>query len=130
MDLPGTRFFKGDSIYGPWIPREGDNLIFRIEKVDTSPASGSSVEATFTIYTKDSETTGDGSVISGVSIVITDGTAQFSELLIQSVTSGTPFGLDELVRWKCVVGGDTDGEWLLLRLFPAVFFDDADGTKT
>ncbi|MCB9871205.1 MAG: hypothetical protein H6837_15220 [Planctomycetes bacterium] len=129
MDLPGTRFFRGDSIYGPWIPREGDNLIFRIELVDASPASGSSVEATFTFYTKDSETTGDGSVISGVSVVIAAGTTQFSEVLIQSAT-GTPFGLDELVRWKCVVAGDTDGEWLLLRLFPAVFFDDADGTKT
>lgn len=103
------------SVYTPWFPRGGDNMIVTID-VTQRMAS----QLTIRVFTKNSEDTGDGTDADvGTSIVATATGRSSAEW-----TSGTAT-LKELVRYKYTVQstGTGAGDWTLFRMLAPVWFD-------
>lgn len=115
MQYFGKTFQSGESVYSDWFPRGGDHAIIRAMNIDEE--SSSSI-TTITFYTKNEEEAGDGSLVSGLSLTLGDGTIDPGE--ISTVLSSNEF--EELIRIKVVQSGG----WLRGQVFPFVFFDAAE----
>ena len=101
------------AIFSPWFPRGGDTGAFTLEVVAISGAT-----ITVSVFTKSSETVGDGSnANAGVSLSLTAVNRD------TDVWTGT---LNELVRYRYVVSGET-GDWVLFRMLPPVWSDSVKG---
>jgi hypothetical protein len=130
--LPGLRLFSGDVYYGAWSPRRHDNMIARAECVDLDTTGG---KVTITFYTKNKDDPGDGVLVENGEDVpvafklVVDTKGAVTGTLVDS-SSVSSFGMKEIVRCRYTWSGGSSGDWLLLRQFPFVFFDDADGAKT
>lgn len=101
--------FTGDEVYSPWMARGGDNVIITVDLISRT----GSAALTISLFDKNSETPGDGGVVSG-----------------GNLTSGGPGtredkeynGVLEMVRYKIVAGGS--GDRILFRMLSPVWFDD------
>lgn len=128
--IPGRTLAAGEEVYTEWFPRGGDNIIMRAQAIDRS---GSTLGCDIILFTKNEETTGDGTAVqeAGTSdpIKLSLGTTStdVEGLVFQSAATGPGAnkGLLQLVRYKISVTGGSagDGKWLTVRLFPPVFFD-------
>ena len=134
MDIPGRKYFNGEVVYSDWFPRGGDDAIFRAERIAFNNGAGGDATVEIEFYTKNSEETTDGTAIldsgeSSVKLTLnsTD-TIDIKEVLIRSsAASVQPQGFLELVRLKITVGS-ADGDWMLVRIFPPIFFDRAEAS--
>lgn len=100
----------GSAVYTPWVPRGGDNLRATLDVVDL----GTSGEITVSVWTKNSEDTGDGSDANG-SVSITRSS-------VGRTTQEWEGDAKEWVRYKIVVNGN----WVLFRMLEPVWFDTVD----
>ena len=132
MNIPGRTFLTGESFYSDWMPRGGDDAIFRAQLIAQSGTPDSAI----TIYTKNREedTYTNGLVVQdstpddydfGFNSTGTPSVGDTSQVIVQSTTggaTGTSRGLLELVRFKITVTGDPD-EYQTIRIFPPVWMD-------
>lgn len=98
------------SVFSPWFPRQSDHAVFTIETVNRN-GGGVNVE----IFTKNSETAGNGSNAGGTTFSSPTGAGERNE-------SGADDDLLEMVRYKFTVTGSA-GDWILFRMLPPVWFD-------
>jgi hypothetical protein len=125
MMVPMRKVFHNEEFYTDWVYRNGDGLILRGEQIDTNSGA---IEVKFQVYTKNREDTGKGSPIlssgSPVNLTLDTSTHDVQELIIEP-SSTTDEGVEEMVRLRCYTSSGSSGEWMLLRVFPIVFFDGA-----
>lgn len=134
MQIPGRRFMKDQKVLTDWIPRGGDNVIVRADRVASNPSSGSGVTVTIMVRTKNSDETGDGHAVqesggsTALSFTVSNTDTTVKELVINSVATSSasaPKGLEQMIRLELLAtGGDTD-DWTEIRLFPPIFFNAA-----
>jgi hypothetical protein len=94
----GTTLFKGLTVYSPWFPRLANNATFLVQTVARSGAT-----CTVTIQTKlasDSET---GNITDKGNTIVCNATG---------VASARNTDLMELVRYKYVITGTYDTDWI------------------
>ena len=100
------------SVFSPWFPRGGDNLLATLEVIERDTAT-----LTVRVFTKNSEDSGDGDDADS-SVTISGGAPG-------RTTEEWEGNLEELVRYKFTVAGTT-GKWTLFRMLPPVWFDDVE----
>jgi hypothetical protein len=134
MRIPGRRFMKDDKVLTDWIPRTGDNVILRGERVSSNPAGMAGITVTIRVLTKNSDETGDGIAVqqpgssTALSFTIDFNDTGVQELVVTSVATSTlsnPKGLKQLVRLELVATGPNAEDWVEIRLFPPIFFNSA-----
>ncbi len=134
MQIPGRRFMKDDKVLTDWMPRGGDNVILRGDRVSSNPSASAGITVTIRVFTKNNDETGDGIAVqqSGSSTALSftvdynDTTVQ--ELVVNSVattTSSNPKGLKQMLRLELVATGGGDDDWTEIRLFSPIFFNAA-----
>jgi hypothetical protein len=64
MNMPGRKYFEDESIYSDWFRRGGDDMLLRVELIDWIDVS-SAITLTIQIFTKNTETTGNGAAVTG-----------------------------------------------------------------
>ena len=102
--------FKGCTVYSPWFPRRGDNVIITLDFI---ARSGTTVAVS--LFTKNTEDPGDGGLVAGGPVISTTSLTQ---------TPYTQTGeLLELVRYQFEVTGTNAYDWALFRMLPPVWFD-------
>ena len=122
MDIPGRLYEHGEEVYTDWFPRQGDGIILRLQAIDRK---GSNIKSKIEVYTKNAEDTGAGTAISGWEKE-TDTPGTVYELIkVSDATGGGGAGLKEMVRLKVSTASGSDGDWILARIFPPIFFDAA-----
>ncbi len=97
----------GCTVYSPWIPRGGDNLIATLEVVEIG--SGGRIDVF--VWTKNSEDVGPGTDASGTLKITLTAVGRGDEEWIGDAK--------EWVRYKIVVTGN----WVLFRMLSPVWFD-------
>jgi hypothetical protein len=107
----------GTEVYSPWFARGGDNLTATVEVVDAAASVVLEVE----VYTKNSDTKGDGAEASAGTVSLTQAGAG-PDSATWTGGSLTP-GLLELVRYKFKVTGSSGSAWVLFRMRAPVWFD-------
>jgi len=124
MLIPMRRFENGESFYTDWIPAAAGNVIFRALPIDYD----SSPTLTINFYTKNSNETGEGTVVvdSGaaaykVELTSADTMGVVDQELFKSTASAGE-GLKEWVRLKVTVTGTG---WMLAKVFNPIFFESA-----
>lgn len=125
MEFPGRTLQAGESVLSDWLPRGGDNAIFRAQLV-AAELSGADPVGTVSIkvLTKNSEEPGDGAEITAaaMSFTTTDDVGDIKEeLVISTAGSSASTGIMEMLRYKVEC---TNG-WMRVSVFPPVFFDSA-----
>ena len=105
---------SGLTIYGPWMPRGGDNATLGIDLVAESMTAGG---FRIRVATKASEDAGDGVAISTEkTIAHGDGADQYTWEV-----SGQ---MKDLVRYEfAFVNSANAGAWVLFRMLPISWFD-------
>ncbi|MHC4516218.1 MAG: hypothetical protein ACYS5W_21320 [Planctomycetota bacterium] len=134
MNFQGRRFRNGEQVYSEWFQRGGDNAIFRAEKINADVPSSGGITVKFEFYSKNSDDQSDGTVIEkdggagNYELSISDTDSAIKQLVIKSTTdTPTPLeGFQELVRIRASVTAGGDDNWLLGRMFPPVWFDEAN----
>ncbi|MEZ6195167.1 MAG: hypothetical protein R3F20_05475 [Planctomycetota bacterium] len=96
-------------VYGPWMPRQGDNITFTLDLVGAKLTGNFVVE----LVTKNSEDTGAGT-LSGVTAV--KSTA--------GQIDATARGVEELVRYRYTFSEAAAGDWALFRMLDPIWWDD------
>ncbi len=102
---------EGTQVFSPWFPRQGDNARMTLEVV---AISGATIKVE--VFTKSSETDGDGSLAG------TSGTDKIERTTAGRETYEWSGNLNELVRYKFTVT-DATTKWVLFRMLPPVWFD-------
>ena len=134
MNIPGRLFRTGETVFSDWFPRGGDNMIFRGERIAIRSDATPSIKVTISVFTKKATETGDGDEVvdttpspdTPYTIVLDDSSDPIEqEIIISGDGSAGVNGLEEMVRFKCVCTNGGDGDYVLLRIFPPVFFDQA-----
>jgi hypothetical protein len=107
----------GYEVYSPWFPKGGDNAEFTIDMVEID--NPNNITFGVEVLTKNSEDTGNGSVIASVSITTATGLTQFS-LTAESTVK-------ELVRYRYAPDEDSNSPraWWLFRMLAPVWYDVA-----
>lgn len=108
-------------LLSPWFPRGGDYGLFTLE---VSAVGGTGTPAlTVTMVHKDSDTPGDGTEFTGLSISRT--TAGRTTVDFASGAGSPAFGgFEELVRYKFTLSGGTSGtSWVTFRMLAPVWYD-------
>jgi hypothetical protein len=107
---------NGSDVFGPWMPRGGDNIVCTVEIISMSGSSptGLLVE----VWTKAKSDTGDGTGPA----TNTGSTTSFGSTSSPGRYSATYLGMNELVRYK-FKPGTTDGKWAMFRMLPPSWFD-------
>jgi hypothetical protein len=134
MNIPGRKYFYDEVVYSDWFPRQGDDMILRVELIDQS-SSGTSLDVDVAVFTKNTEDTGDGAAVTAASPSINsvtmeavsspaDQAALIKTIYVQSDANG----LKELVRVKCSASNGNAGDWLELRIHAPIFFNGAEVT--
>ena len=118
----------GSEVFSPWFPRGGDNLKATLDVIEWD-ATGGAVTLTVDVYTKSSETPGNGAIAdnsgpppgSQIKVLSSDtpATGRFSDVWPVGLTPG----INELVRYKFKVD---NGDSVLFRMLPAVWFDSVN----
>ena len=117
---------EGIEIYSPWFPREGDGAICTL---DITAISSANCTIEVFVFTKNSETAGDGSdsaLNSAISISASATGRYSSEWDSQSLINNQPtadLGLLELVRYKYVVTSEDQSDWVLFRMLDPEWYD-------
>jgi hypothetical protein len=115
--IDATLLFKGVTVYSPWFPRQADMLRVVAECVAQNGAT-----LTISLYTKSEEQTGDGlPVDENTTIVLASPVRNLAEWK----TVASQEGVRQLLRFRYVVTGSNNNDWILFRLLPAVWFDAA-----
>jgi hypothetical protein len=134
MNLPGRKFFTGETVFSDWFPRGGDNMIFRAERITIRSDATPSIKVTISVFTKKATEVGDGDEVVDTApspdvpytIVLDDSSAAIEqEVIISGDGSAGVNGLEEMVRFKCVCSNGDDDDYVQIRIFPPVFFDQA-----
>jgi len=99
-------------VFSPWFPRQGDDAKFTIETIDQDGEPSLDVS----VYTKSSETVGNGTITAGGATMTASLTAGAN---IDADWAGI---LNELVRYHFEISGNA-GDWILFRMLPPVWFD-------
>lgn len=109
------------ALLSPWFPRGGDYGLFTLE---VTAIGGSGTPAlTVTMVVKDSDTAGEGTEYTGLSIsrtAVGRGTVDFAG------GAGSPAfaGFLPLVRYKfTLAGGSSDTSWVTFRMLSPVWYD-------
>ena len=113
--IDATLLFNGMTVFSPWFPRQADMLRGTAECV---AVSGGAVQ--IQLYTKNEEDAGNGDPVdTSVYINLSSPgrtTAEWKTVVSQE-------GVQQLLRFRYVVTGSSDNDWILYRLLPAVWFD-------
>lgn len=103
----------GLEVFSPWFPRRGDYVRVTVDIVAVEDAT-----LTIELATKNSEDTGDGSVIA---------TSMSAASVGRVDEEWGPDELEELVRYKFTALGETSDAWVLFRMLTPVWFDAVKG---
>ena len=133
MNLPGRKLLSGETVFSDWFPRGGDNLIFRAQRMSDRSVGSPDINVTISVYTKSHEDVGEGSQVVDTTpspdvpytIVLNHSSDIEQEIIISGDGSLGVNGLKDMVRFKCVCANGGDGDFILMRIFPPVFFDQA-----
>lgn len=113
--IDATLLLNGMTVFSPWFPRQADMLRVTAECVGVS---GGTVQ--IQLYTKNEGETGNGDPVNtGVSISLSSpgrSTAEWKTVASQE-------GVQQQLRFRYVVTGSGNNDWILYRLLPAVWFD-------
>jgi hypothetical protein len=105
-------------VYGPWIPREGDNALFSVDVQELSLTGAAQFQVQ--LETKGHEDAGNGSAISPLQFQIAITSAGQDTQLV----SGQ---LQDMVRYRFIFNDDAAaGDWVLFRMLPPIWFDAVD----
>lgn len=104
------------SVFSPWFPRGGDILRATAE---VTMIYGTNAKLTVRVFTKNSETTGDGVDVDTAVTADIERTAAGRET---KEWSGGTTGLLELVRYKFTIEGNA-GAFVLFRMLTPVWLD-------
>lgn len=114
--IDATLLFDGSTVYSPWFPRQADMLRVVAECVALNGAA-----LTITLYTKNSDETGDGANVD-TAVSITLNTIGRNAPAEWRTISGQE-GVQQLLRFRYEIAGGSPNDWILFRLLPAVWFD-------
>ena len=128
MNVPGRKIFKGEAIYSDWFVRRGDGMIVRAERIDSI---GTTVEVKIEVYTKNSDNAGDGSAVNDpqsapatapYELRLEHDDTAVKQLVVESSNTGSE-GIKEMVRLRIEADQGGTNDWMLVRVFPPIFFD-------
>lgn len=133
MNLPGRLFRTAETVFSDWFPRGGDNMIFRAQRIASKSDGTPSIKVTISVYTKNENEVGDGELVVDTTpspdvpytIVLDDTSDIEQEVIISGDGAAGVNGLLEMVRFKVECTNGDEGDYLVLRIFPPVFFDQA-----
>ena len=103
-------------IFSPWFPRGGDNVSVTLEVVDVDSAT---IEVE--LFTKNSEQSGDGVDTDSTNTVNISRNTLGRTSKEWAPTDNANLSILEMVRYKFIV--KADGNWVLFRMLPPVWFD-------
>ena len=103
------------SVFSPWFPRGGENAIIGLDLIESLASTTITVE----VFTKNSEATGSGTIISAFTI----GATSTPGITTQKCESTKTSGFEEFVRYKFTTAA-TEGGGVLFRMIPISWFDD------
>jgi len=109
-----------DHIYSPWFPRQADMLRVVAECVAVNGAA-----LVVKLYTKSLSDPGDGDPVN-TSVSIELNAVGRSAATEWKTVSGQE-GVQQLLRFRYTVTGESSNNWILFRLLPAVWFDAVVG---
>lgn len=97
-------------VFSPWFPRAGNNIRVIVDMVKRE-----SIDLTVELYSKKSDETGNGAVVSGGSMTVSSEGRTIKEYS----------GLEDMVRYRFELRGATGsgGDWVLFRMLSPVWFD-------
>lgn len=97
----------GNSVYGPWMARGGDNLRAVLEQ-----AANATSNITVTLYTKKHDDAGNGTSVAGTLVGSGVGrvTAEWTGLV------------NDLVRYQFTASG-SGSNYVLFRMLPLIWYD-------
>jgi hypothetical protein len=100
--------FRDNPVYGPWMERRGDNV-----RITADVAAPNASTLSVSLFQKNTEDAGDGTLVSGGSISATTVGRATKEYT----------GLKEIVRYKFEVTG---GPAVLFRMLGPLWFDEVE----
>jgi len=126
MTAMGQRLQAGETLYSAWFPRGGDYAVFRAQLIDK--AGSGSPEIVTTVYHKNKEDAGDGSILqvgggsTDVEIVLTDGMGNGQIVSADTGNySSEEAPLKELVRLKFACTGN----WMRFQMLQPAWYNKA-----
>lgn len=128
MNIPGRTFIADEKFFTDWMPRGGDDAIFRAQLTGTE---GADLTSHIFIWTKNRDEQGGGERLNdGAStpndydfgFVDSDLAGKTSQVLVQSVNK-VERGLKELVRFEIELSSGDPGSFQAIRIFPPVWMD-------
>lgn len=109
--------FNNESVYSPWFPRRGDNVLVTLDLI---AISGGKLDVQ--LFTKNTEEAGDGTDSDGGGATIID-TSAIGRTTLEWQSSALTPGLLELCRYKFSWNSGAAGSRALFRMLPPVWFD-------
>lgn len=95
-------------VYSPWFSRRADNALFTLDVVAISASASITVRA----FHKNTEDTGDGTLVGTIATRTTSGR-----------TTTSIAGLKEQVRYEYSVGSGTS-KWVMFRMLAPAWYED------
>ncbi len=99
-------------VFSPWFPRQGDDFKPTVEVIDIKRTSG---HFKVHVFTKSSETTGNGSDADATLFLSLTSTGTDSKIWQGKV--------NELVRYQFDLSAMASGDWVLFRMLDPVWYD-------
>ena len=121
--IPGRRMTSGDSFYTDWGTRGGDSMLLRAEVIQLT---GSGTKLTLEVQTRqepgDTESVLSPSYPASPTVMTIDA----ASVGVAYYEAGSSSGLEREVRLKVTCTGGASGtDYVVARIFPPVFFDNA-----
>jgi hypothetical protein len=108
--------FYSDSVYSPWFPRRGDNVLVTLDLIAISGG-----QLVVQLFTKNTENSGDGNDADVGGTTKID-TSTVGRTTVQWLSTLTP-GLLELCRYKFSWDHASAGARAFFRMLPPLWFD-------
>jgi len=133
-NIPGRRISHGDSFYTDWFSRGGDSMLLRGETIIRSstgnPAGTVKIEVITRAEPGATETTIAPTYVPSGSDLSLAAAAVYTGYWRATTAggSGTPFvpnSLQAQIRLKLTFVSGSAGDYLVVRIFPPIFFDNA-----